>query len=227
MLAMSDKVPMTPEGHQHLRDEVKRLKEVELPAVIKDIATAREHGDLKENAEWHAARERQGMIIARIAHIEQSLNRAEVIDPTKIKSDKVVIRVLHKGVGSVTNGDIHLACASEAIILAFNVSTEPTARFLAEEEAVDIRTYQVIYALLEDVEKGDVGGELGLEIVLIHRAELDPVKGRDIGEVVFEMGLDLVVFQWEFSVFLADVELREDAGDVDVRDDACQLGAFA
>jgi transcription elongation factor GreA len=86
---MSDKVPMTPEGHQHLRDELKRLKESELPQVIKDIATAREHGDLKENAEYHAARERQGMIVARIAHIEQSLNRAEVIDPSKIKSDKV------------------------------------------------------------------------------------------------------------------------------------------
>lgn len=86
---MSEKVPMTPEGQQRLRDELKRLRESELPATIKDIATAREHGDLKENAEYHAARERQGMIVARIAHLEQSLNRAEVIDPTKIKSDKV------------------------------------------------------------------------------------------------------------------------------------------
>lgn len=86
---MSEKVPMTPEGQQRLRDELKKLKEAELPQVIKDIATAREHGDLKENAEYHAARERQGMIVARIAHIEQSLSRAEVIDPNKIKSDKV------------------------------------------------------------------------------------------------------------------------------------------
>lgn len=80
---------MTPEGQARLRDELKRLKESELPQVIKDIATAREHGDLSENAEYHAARERQGMIVARISHIEQSLSRAEVIDPTKIKSDKV------------------------------------------------------------------------------------------------------------------------------------------
>jgi transcription elongation factor GreA len=86
---MSEKVPMTPEGQQRLREELKKLKEAELPQVIKDIATAREHGDLKENAEYHAARERQGMIVARIAHIEQSLSRAEVIDPSKMKSDKV------------------------------------------------------------------------------------------------------------------------------------------
>ena len=80
---MPDKVPMTPEGQQRLREELKKLKEAELPQVIKDIATAREHGDLKENAEYHAAREQQGMIVARIAHIEQSLSRAEVIDPRR------------------------------------------------------------------------------------------------------------------------------------------------
>ncbi len=72
-----------------LREEMKKLKEIELPQVIKDIATAREHGDLSENAEYHAARERQGMIVARITYIEQTLSRAEVIDPAKIHSDKV------------------------------------------------------------------------------------------------------------------------------------------
>ena len=86
---MSDKVPMTPEGQARLRDELKKLKEVDLPQVVKDIGTAREHGDLSENAEWHAARERQGMIVARITYIEQSLSRAEVIDPSKIQSSKV------------------------------------------------------------------------------------------------------------------------------------------
>lgn len=85
----SEKVPMTPEGQARLRDELKKLKEVELPQVVKDIGTAREHGDLSENAEWHAARERQGMIVARITHLEQALSRAEVIDPTKIQSSKV------------------------------------------------------------------------------------------------------------------------------------------
>lgn len=80
---------MTPDGHTRLWDELKRLKEVDAPQIIKDIATAREHGDLSENAEYHAARERQGMIVARINYIEQSLSRAEVIDPTKIQSKKV------------------------------------------------------------------------------------------------------------------------------------------
>ncbi len=80
---------MTPEGQARLREELEKLKRVELPQVVKDIATAREHGDLSENAEYHAARERQGMIVARINYIEQSLSRAEVIDPTKIRSNKV------------------------------------------------------------------------------------------------------------------------------------------
>jgi transcription elongation factor GreA len=80
---------MTPEGHARLREELKRLREVELPQVVKDIGTAREHGDLSENAEYHAAKERQGMIVARINHIEQSLSRAEIIDPTKLGGSKI------------------------------------------------------------------------------------------------------------------------------------------
>jgi transcription elongation factor GreA len=86
---MSEKVPMTPEGQARLREEMKRLKEVELPKVVKDIGTAREHGDLSENAEYHAAKERQGMIVARISHLEQCLSRAEVIDPSKLSGSKV------------------------------------------------------------------------------------------------------------------------------------------
>ena len=80
---------MTPEGHVRLRDELKRLREVEAPQVVKDIATAREHGDLSENAEYHAAKERQGMIVARISFIEQTLSRAEVIDPSKLSGSKI------------------------------------------------------------------------------------------------------------------------------------------
>jgi transcription elongation factor GreA len=86
---MSEKVPMTPEGQARLREEMKRLKEVDLPQVVRDIGTAREHGDLSENAEYHAAKERQGMIVARITHLEQSLSRAEVIDPSKLSGSKV------------------------------------------------------------------------------------------------------------------------------------------
>ena len=87
---MSEKVPMTPEGHARLRDELKRLREVERPKNVRDIEEARAHGDLKENAEYHAAKERQGMIVARINHIEQSLSRAEIIDPAKLSGIKVV-----------------------------------------------------------------------------------------------------------------------------------------
>jgi transcription elongation factor GreA len=86
---MADKVPMTPEGQARLQTELRKLKETDLPQVVKDIGTAREHGDLSENAEYHAARDRQGMIMARITYIEQSLSRAEVIDPAKIQSNKV------------------------------------------------------------------------------------------------------------------------------------------
>lgn len=80
---------MTPEGQVRLREEMRRLKDVELPQVVKDIGTAREHGDLSENAEYHAAKERQGMIVARITHLEQTLSRAEVIDPSKLSGSKV------------------------------------------------------------------------------------------------------------------------------------------
>src|ERR1051325_2485338 len=83
------KVPMTPEGQAKLREELKRLRETELPKVVKDIGTAREHGDLSENAEYHAAKDRQGMIVARISFIEQTLSRAEVIDPSKLSGSKV------------------------------------------------------------------------------------------------------------------------------------------
>src|ERR1700679_64783 len=86
---MAEKVPMTPEGQARLREEIKRLREVELPQVVKDIGTAREHGDLSENAEYHAAKDRQGMIMARITFLEQTLARAEVIDPSKLSGNKV------------------------------------------------------------------------------------------------------------------------------------------
>ncbi len=80
---------MTPDGQKKLREELQRLKEIEMPQVVKDIATARDHGDLSENAEYHAAKERQGMIHARAKYIEDVLSRAEVIDPLKLSGDTV------------------------------------------------------------------------------------------------------------------------------------------
>ncbi len=78
-----EKIPMTKRGHTALEAELKKLKSVERPAVIQAIAEARELGDLKENAEYHSAREKQGFIEGRIAELEGVLGLAEVIDPTK------------------------------------------------------------------------------------------------------------------------------------------------
>ncbi len=87
---MIEKVPITVEGKKALEDELKHLKSVERPRVIEAIAIARAHGDLSENADYSAAREKQGFIEGRIAEIGDKLARAEVIDPSQIKSDRVV-----------------------------------------------------------------------------------------------------------------------------------------
>lgn len=79
---------MTPSGAQKLRDELARLKE-ERPKISREIGVAREHGDLSENAEYHAAKERQGLVEARIKDLEDKLARAEIIDPKKLNGDKV------------------------------------------------------------------------------------------------------------------------------------------
>jgi len=92
-----NKVPMTTRGESLLREELADLKGTQRPAVIAAIAEAREHGDLKENAEYHAAREQQGFIEGRIKDIEGKLSLAQVIDVTKLpKSDKVVFGVTVK-----------------------------------------------------------------------------------------------------------------------------------
>ena len=90
MMMASDKVPMLAEGHRKLETEVRQLKMFERPAVIEAIEIARAHGDLSENAEYHAAKERQGQIEAMIPDMEDQLSRALVIDPTTLSGDKVV-----------------------------------------------------------------------------------------------------------------------------------------
>ncbi|MBN2195759.1 MAG: transcription elongation factor GreA [Polyangiaceae bacterium] len=83
-----EKVPMTPRGSELLRAELARLKE-ERPRISREIELAREHGDLSENAEYHAAKDRQGMIEARLKDIEDKLARAEIIDPARLSGDRV------------------------------------------------------------------------------------------------------------------------------------------
>ena len=84
-----NKIPMTAEGYDRLREELKRLKTVDRPAVIRAIAEAREHGDLAENAEYHSARDRQSFIEGRLAEIEDKIARAEVIDVSKLSGSVI------------------------------------------------------------------------------------------------------------------------------------------
>ncbi|MBP2159478.1 MULTISPECIES: transcription elongation factor GreA [Asticcacaulis] len=84
-----EKVPMTVAGYKVLDEELKRLKSVERPAVIAAISEARSHGDLSENAEYHAAKERQGWIEGQIAEIEDKISRAQVIDVSKLSGNQI------------------------------------------------------------------------------------------------------------------------------------------
>ena len=87
---MADRYPMTPRGQQNLKDELKRLREVERPKNVQDIEEARAHGDLRENAEFNAAKEKQAFIEGRSREIESILAQAEVIDPGKLSGSRVV-----------------------------------------------------------------------------------------------------------------------------------------
>jgi transcription elongation factor GreA len=89
-MATADKMPMLAEGYEKLQNEVRHLKMVERPSIIEAIEEARAHGDISENAEFHAAKERQGQVEAQIAEIEDRLSRAMVIDPKSLSGKKVI-----------------------------------------------------------------------------------------------------------------------------------------
>jgi transcription elongation factor GreA len=135
-----EKNPITPEGHVRLREELNNLRSVERPRVIQAIATAREHGDLSENAEYHAARERQSFIEGRIKELEDKLARAEIIDPAKVAGDRVAFGATVKLANADTGEETtyRILGADEANLDQGSISiTSPLARALLGKEVGD------------------------------------------------------------------------------------------
>lgn len=131
---------MTSEGHAALDAELKNLKSVERPAVIQAIAVAREHGDLSENAEYHAAKEKQSFIEGRILELEDKLSRADVIDLNKVKGSKVVFgaTVTIIDVDSEEEFTYRIVGEDEASIKNGKISnTSPMARALIGKQVGD------------------------------------------------------------------------------------------
>lgn len=152
------KIPMTASGYQRLEAELKNLKSVERPAVIRAISEAREHGDLSENAEYHAAKERQGWIESRILELEDKLRRAEVIDVSKLSGDKVKFgaTVVLADEDTDEESTYQIVGADEADIKAGLLSiTAPLARALVGKAAG------------ENVEVSTPGGAKAYEIVSV------------------------------------------------------------
>jgi transcription elongation factor GreA len=137
---MADKIPMTPAGHRRLKEELKRLKEVERPANVKAIEIARGHGDLSENADYSAAKERQSFIEGRIRDIEAKLAFADVIDPTRLSGDRVVFgaTVTVEDTDSGERQTYSIVGEDEADIKSGLISvTAPVARALIGREVGD------------------------------------------------------------------------------------------
>ncbi len=136
-----NKVPMTVAGERSLREELDHLKSEARPQVIAAIAEAREHGDLKENAEYHAAREQQGFIEGRIQEIESKLSVAQVIDFTKLpKTGKVIFGVTVALLNLDTDAEVtyRIVGEDEADIKSGRISvTSPIARALIGKEEGD------------------------------------------------------------------------------------------
>jgi transcription elongation factor GreA len=136
-----EKVPMTAEGYAALDAELKRLKSIERPAVIAQISEARSHGDLSENAEYHAAKERQSFIEGRVAELEDKLARSQVIDTTRLSGGAVKFGATVTVVDEDTEEEAvyKIVGEDEADVRGGKVSvTSPIARALIGKEAGDI-----------------------------------------------------------------------------------------
>ena len=152
-----DKVPMTVEGKRLLEEELKHLMSVERPAIVKAIEVARGHGDLSENADYSAAKERQGFIEGRIQYIGGQLARAEVINPATQKSEKVVFgaTVVMEEQESGKKVTYQIVGVDEADIKSGKIGvTSPIARALigkseGDEVVVNAPKGQIRYDILE------------------------------------------------------------------------------
>lgn len=135
------KVPMTKEGHRQLKEELERLKTEERPKVVDAIEEARAHGDLSENAEYDAAKERQGFIEGRIREIQGKIAQAEVIDPTTLGGDKVVF-------------------GATVTIYDFDEDEEYTYQIVGDDES-DIKENKISYA--SPIARALIGKTIGEE----------------------------------------------------------------
>jgi len=156
------KVPMTVRGHELLQEELKRLKSVDRPNVVKAIAEARAHGDLKENAEYHAAKEEQGFIEARIKDIEGKLSHKQVIDASAVDARGKVI------------------FGSTVVILDEKTDKELTYKIVGEDEA-DIKLGMISYT--SPIARALIGKNEGDAIEF---QAPDGIKTYDILEVRYE-----------------------------------------
>ena len=136
------KIPMTVEGEASLRIELEKLKKEDRPAVIQAIAEAREHGDLKENAEYHAAREQQGFIEGRIQDIESKLSLCQVVDISQMpESDRVIFGSTVTIINTETDEELsyRIVGDDEADVNAGKISYQsPIARALISKEVGDV-----------------------------------------------------------------------------------------
>lgn len=150
---------MTAEGHAALDAELKRLKLVERPAVIAAISEARAHGDLSENAEYHAAKERQSFIEGRVAELEDKLARAQIIDTTRLSGSTVKFGAFVRVLDEDTEAEhtYRIVGEDEADVNEGKVSiTSPLARALIGKEEGNV------------VEVAAPGGSRSLEILKVH-----------------------------------------------------------
>ena len=135
------KIPMTAEGHKALDEELKHLKSVERPAVIAAISEAREHGDLSENAEYHAAKERQGWIEGRVQELEDKIARAQVIDVSKMSGTQVKFGATVTVVDEDTDQEstYKIVGDDEADVKSGKISlSSPIARAMINKEEGDV-----------------------------------------------------------------------------------------